>query len=97
MTLVETSVWIDYFRGDPSSTALARLLDEGAVLMHPWVIGEIALGQLGRRRSSVLADLRRLPSAVVVPDPEVLTLIEGRALFGRGIGWVDAHLLEVPS
>ena len=93
MTLVDSSVWIDYFRGDPTTTPLSRLLEENAVLLHPWVIGELALGPLGRRRSVVLQDLGRLPPATVVSDRDALTLVGTRQLWNRGIGWVDAHLL----
>ena len=60
--------------------------------MHPFVIGEIALGQL-RQRVSILMSLRELPQALVAEDAEVLILIQKAALFGLGIGYVDAHLL----
>ena len=68
------------------------LLDAGEVLGHPFVIGELALGNL-RGREAFLRDLRDLPQAAVVADAEVLHLIDRQALFGRGIGYVDAHLL----
>lgn len=63
------------------------------MLIHPWAIGELALGSLGRRRSKVLADLQLLPQATVVADDDVFRLIEDRELEGKGIGWVDAQLL----
>jgi predicted nucleic acid-binding protein len=68
------------------------LLDGGEVLGHPFVIGELALGNL-RGRDAFLRDLRDLPRAAVVANEEVLHLIDRQALFGRGIGYVDAHLL----
>ena len=71
---------------------LANLLQEGEVLIHPWVIGEIACGNL-RNRNQVLDLLQGLPAAVVASDSEVLLLIERSNLMGRGIGYVDAHLL----
>lgn len=93
MTLVDTSVWIDHFRGRPGAAALARLLEDGDLLVHPWVRAELALGHLGRRRSAILADVERLPTPPVVSDADVLRMIDERALAGSGIGWVDAHLL----
>ena len=90
MILADTSVWIDHLRyGD---SAFAALLDQGEVLMHPFVIGEVALGYL-RRRELVLSVLENLPRATVASDAEVLQFINGRQLFRLGIGYVDAHLL----
>ncbi len=93
MILVDTSVWVEHFRGDRRADRLADLLADDQVLLHPWVLGELALGGLGSRRSAVLADLGRLPAAPEVPHPEVIDLIVNRRLAGLGIGWVDAHLL----
>jgi predicted nucleic acid-binding protein len=88
--LVDTSVWIEHLRvGEPS---LATLLQDGHVLGHPWVVGELALGQLSRRRE-LLALLNNLPRAQTATESEVLDLVENRHLFGLGIGYVDAHLL----
>lgn len=90
MILVDTSVWINHFRvGDPK---LAALLQDGYVLTHPWVIGELALGQLSQR-TEILGLLHNLAQANVATDAEVLKLIESRHLFGLGIGYVDAQLL----
>ena len=69
-----------------------RLLDAGMILAHPLVIGEIALGHL-RRRKVVLSALSDLPRAGVATDDEVLRFIDRHALFGRGVGFIDAHLL----
>jgi predicted nucleic acid-binding protein len=88
--LVDTSVWVDHLRADDER--LAALLDAGEVLGHPFVIGELALGSL-RRRDAVLNDLRDLRQAPVASAEEVLQLIDSEALFGSGIGYVDAHLL----
>jgi predicted nucleic acid-binding protein len=88
--LVDTSVWIDHLRrGDAILTAL---LNETSVLTHPFVIGELAMGNL-RQRDTILADLASLPQAVAARDTEVMRFIEQEALFGLGIGYVDAHLL----
>ena len=90
MILVDTSVWVDHLRA--SDKVLVALLDTGAVLAHPFVIGELALGKL-RQRESVLNALSDLPHASAATDLEVLHFIDRHALFGRGIGYVDAHLL----
>ena len=90
MILVDTSVWIDHLRAD--NALLAGLLNSGRVLTHPFVIGELALGHM-RQRDVVLASLLDLPRAVVATDAEVLRFIDRQALFGRGIGYVDIHLL----
>jgi hypothetical protein len=90
MVLADTSVWIQHFRhGEPT---LAARLSEGLVLMHPFVSGELTCGHL-KRRAAILSDLAALPSAVPASDTEVLQLIEKRRLWGRGLGWVDVHLL----
>ncbi len=90
MILVDTSVWIDHLRaGVPK---LAAALESGQVLVHPFVIGELACGTLHNRKE-VLGLLGRLPHAPVATDAEVLGFIENRALMGRGIGYLDAHLL----
>ena len=90
MILVDTSVWVEHLRhGLPR---LATLLQEGEVMIHPWVIGELACGNL-RKRSQVLELLQGLPAVTVASDAEVLLLIERDRLMGRGIGYVDAHLL----
>ncbi len=93
MTLVDTSIWVDHFRGRARAKGLSLLLENNEVLVHPWVIGELALGNLGPGGRAVLADLRALPEAPLVRDEEVLDLIAARELSGRGVGWVDAQLL----
>lgn len=90
MILVDTSVWVDHLhRGD---AALAGLLDRSAVLMHPFVLGELACGSL-KDRATVLGLLHQLPAAAVAKDAEVLHVIDHHGLHGKGIGWVDMHLL----
>lgn len=88
--LVDTSVWIDHLRR--ASDSLTKLLDEARVVTHPFVIGEIALGNL-KNRSAILANLSRLPETPVASDGEVLKFIDAQALAGTGIGYLDAHLL----
>jgi predicted nucleic acid-binding protein len=88
--LVDTSVWVDHLRS--GDKRLIELLDAGSVLAHPFVIGEISLGSL-RRRELVLDALSDLPQATVATHAEVLHFIERHALFGRGVGYLDVHLL----
>jgi predicted nucleic acid-binding protein len=88
--LVDTSVWVDHFRA--ADERLVALLNAGEVLGHPFVSGELALGNL-RRRDAVLGDLPDLRQAAVASDEDVVQLIDREALFGRGIGYIDAHLL----
>lgn len=90
MILADTSVWVSHFRqGAPH---LQKALVDGKLLIHPFVLGEIACGNL-RGRVRLIHDLGRLPSAVVASHEEVLGLLERHRLFGTGLGWIDAHLL----
>jgi predicted nucleic acid-binding protein len=88
--LVDTSVWVEHLRS--ASAILSALLDDGGVLGHPFVLGELALGNL-RQRDDFLQVLRRLPQATGASHLEVLQFIDRETLHGRGIGYVDAHLL----
>ena len=90
MMLVDTSVWVDHLRN--GAPALAAALEQGSVLMHPFVLGELACGNL-KNRGEVLRLLGELPAAPVATGVEALNYIERRALMGRGIGYVDVHLL----
>lgn len=90
MILVDTSVWVDHLRD--GAPALAAALEQGRVLTHPFVLGELACGNL-KKRGEVLQLLGELPAAPMATDPEALDFIERRALMGRGIGYVDVHLL----
>lgn len=90
MILVDTSVWIDHLRvGDER---LVELLNSSQVLAHPFVIGELACGNL-HKREDVLRLLNDLPQAPVASHEEALHIIESNKLMGRGIGYIDAHLL----
>ena len=90
MILVDASVWVNHLRA--ADERLSALLAAEEVLCHPFVIGELALGYL-QPRDATLNGLRDLPQAVVAEDADVLDLINRLPLFGRGIGYVDAHLL----
>jgi predicted nucleic acid-binding protein len=90
MILVDTSVWIHHLReGSPS---LAEALENTRVLMHPFILGELACGNL-KNREEVLQLLSELPKAPTATDPEALSFIGERTLMGRGIGYIDVHLL----
>ncbi len=90
MILVDTSIWIDHLRS--GDNALANALGGRTVLTHPFVIGEIALGNL-RQRALVMTLLQGLPTARVATNVEALAFIETHKLSGTGIGLIDAHLL----
>jgi predicted nucleic acid-binding protein len=88
--LVDTSVWIEHLRR--RHAGLAALLATGDVACHPFVMGEIAIGSL-RRRTEVLALLADLPGVALATHDDALAVVVERDLAGRGIGWVDVHLL----
>ena len=90
MILVDTSVWVEHFRA--GSDRLRSLLLDEQVLCHPFVVGELACGTL-HKRVEILSMLKALPEAHLLEPKEVMGFIEAQHLFGRGIGWVDAHLL----
>jgi predicted nucleic acid-binding protein len=88
--LVDASVWIDHLRC--TDATLARLLETSQILCHAFVIGELACGSL-LQREVVIDALRNLPEAPVARQSEALVFLNRHALAGRGIGWVDVHLL----
>lgn len=90
MILVDSSVWAEYLhRGEPK---LARRLAAADVVMHPFVVGELAMGNL-RDRAATIAELESLPQSIVAFPSELLSFIERHAMAGSGIGYVDAHLV----
>ncbi|MFH1870729.1 MAG: type II toxin-antitoxin system VapC family toxin [Pseudomonadota bacterium] len=90
MILVDTSIWVDHLRS--GSPALAALLENETVCTHDFVIGELACGNL-RNRAEVLGLLQSLPRLSAATEDETLFFIEQQHLMGRGIGYIDAHLL----
>ncbi len=90
MILVDSSVWVDHLRANDQ--ILVRLLQDGRVPIPPFVLGELALGNL-RQRATLLADLQDLPQATGASDREVLRFNERYELFGLGVDYVDVHLL----
>jgi len=90
MILVDTSVWIDHFHH--SDEDLKELLLSNQVCIHPFILGELSCGNISNRKE-VLSLLRTLRSIDLVLDEEVFLLIEDRKLFGKGLGFIDIHLL----
>ena len=90
MILADTSVWIDHLRA--GNTEMRKHLDQGNIVMHPFIVAELALGSL-RERKQTLELLDLLPQARVAQLSEVRLAIESRRLYGLGIGLTDAHLI----
>ena len=90
MILADTSVWVDHLRH--GNRELIDHLEAGEVMCHPFVIGELACGRLSPR-AGILELLNRLPSLPSASRDEVMSFIEARRLDGRGLGWIDVHLL----
>lgn len=90
MVLVDTAIWVSHLKkGD---TGLKALLEDGEVLCHPFIIGELACGNL-KNRAEILSLLQALPQAKVAGHDEVMEFIEIHRLSGAGLGYVDVHLL----
>jgi hypothetical protein len=90
MVLIDTSVWVSHFQeGNPQ---LEALLMKGRVVCHPFIIGELACGNL-KNRKEILSLLEALPAATTADHKEVLYFIEQHQLMGIGLGYVDVHLL----
>jgi predicted nucleic acid-binding protein len=90
MTLVDSSVWIDHFR--VKNPALNELMGAGQLLVHPFVLGELSLGR-AYESEAALKRLSQMEIAPIVPESEVAGLVQAFKLWGRGIGWIDCHLL----
>lgn len=90
MLLVDTSVWVFHFR--EGNAELANLLNNGEVVCHPFVVGELACGN-PKNRNEILSLLQSLPMSIQAEHEEVLELIERNQLMGKGLGYVDIHLI----
>lgn len=90
MILADTSVWIDYLR--KTDALLASLLNTVQIVIHPFIIGELACGNL-KNREVLLSLLKRLPAVSQATNEEVMCFIEHNRLMGHGVGFIDAHLL----
>ena len=90
MVLVDTTIWVDHFRHKVA--LLEDLLTSGEVAIHPFIIGELACGNI-RNREEIMTLLSALPTLKMASYTEALHLVETRGLYGKGIGWIDIHLL----
>jgi predicted nucleic acid-binding protein len=90
LILADTSIWVDHLRS--GNRALREHLDQGHIVIHPFIIAELALGSL-RERTNTLALLDLLPQVRVAQLSEVRLMIEARRLYSLGIGLTDAHLI----
>jgi predicted nucleic acid-binding protein len=93
IVLVDTSVWIGFLSNtSPYAAELDRLLSQGEVSGHDFVYGELLIGDKGGRRR-LLDGYDLIHQAPLVPHRELVTFVRERRLHGRGVGWIDAHLL----
>lgn len=90
LVLVDTSVWVSYLR--EGNKVLERLLNDGYVVCHSFIVGELACGNL-KNRSEILSLLQTLPVSVMAEHEEILEFIENNQLMGRGLGYIDVHLI----
>jgi predicted nucleic acid-binding protein len=90
MVLVDTSVWIQHFH--EGCKGLSDLLNESEVACHPFIVGELACGYL-KKRTEILSLLQALPMLPLVDSEEYFTFIDVHRLFGKGLGFVDIHIL----
>jgi len=94
MILVDTSIWIDHIRS--SNVRLVSLLEADLVVMHPWVLGELASGNLADR-PAMLYLLKSMPQAAPASDDELLFFMEKHCIWGKGVGYLDMHLLAAAA
>jgi predicted nucleic acid-binding protein len=92
MVLVDTSVWVSHFRD--GNAGLEKLLNDGEVVCHPFIVGELACGNL-KNRNEILTSLQSLPMTILAEDGEVLKFIENHQFMGKGLGYIDVHLIAV--
>ena len=90
MVLVDTSVWVSHLRD--GNVGLEDLLNDGEVVCHQFIIGELACGNL-KNRNEILTYLQSLPMTILAEDQEVLRFIEDHRLMGKGLGYIDVHLI----
>ena len=90
MVLVDTSVWVSHLRH--GNEDLQKLLHGGEVVCHPFIVGELACGNL-KNRTEILTYLQSLPMTILAEDQEVLRFIEDHRLMGKGLGYIDVHLI----
>lgn len=90
MVLVDTSVWVSHL--SKGNAELEGLLNNGHVVCHPFIVGELACGNI-KNRAVILSLIQALPIAIEAGHEEVMRFIEDYTLMGRGLGYIDIHLL----
>lgn len=90
MVIIDTSVWIAHFR--KANAHLQKLLSEGEVFCHHFIVGEIACGNI-HNRTEIISLMQALPSTPIAAQEEILSFIDHKKLYGAGIGLIDVHLL----
>ena len=90
MVLVDTSVWVSHLR--ETHAGLVHLLNDGEVACHPFIVGELACGNV-KNRTAILSLLEALPMALLAEHEEVLAFIDNHGLMRKGLGYIDVHLL----
>jgi predicted nucleic acid-binding protein len=90
MVLVDTSIWVSHLRD--GNVGLEKLLNGGEVVCHPFIVGELACGNL-KNRHEILMYLQSLPMTMLAEDGEVLKFVENHQLMGKGLGYIDVHLM----
>ena len=90
MVLVDTSIWIDHFRN--TNDQLVELLNDGEVFSHPFIIGELACGNM-KNRKEILTALQALPQSTIIEHNEIMIFIEYNKIMGKGLGYVDMAIL----
>jgi predicted nucleic acid-binding protein len=88
--LVDTSVWVAHLRY--GNTGIESFLNDGQIACHPFIIGELACGNL-TRRALILSLLKKLPMAISAEHEEIMNFIESYSLTGKGLGFIDVHLI----
>ncbi len=94
MVLVDTSVWVSHLR--EGNIDLEELLNDGDVVCHPFIVGELSCGNL-KNRAEILSLLQALPMSIQAEHDEVMKFIENNQLMGKGLGYIDVHLLAAAS
>ncbi len=90
MVLVDTSIWIDHFRN--SNDQLVELLNDGEVFCHPFILGELACGNI-KNRKEIIAALKALPQSSLIEHDEIMIFIENNKIMGKGLGYIDVAIL----
>lgn len=93
MILIDTSVWVDYFKGKPHLGHLSTLINENRIVSHPWILGELTMGNLEPKRDEALRGIQALRSLKVYDVPELLDFVETEKLYGKGLALIDIQLL----